>query len=113
MVWISPLFAVALALAPTFVSAGIFPKGSLVKMIGPKEFKEAMKENVRRGVALVSCWYLTLPFAANNHCGVHSALVRGMSTLGKAVSLHSTNSTDSTVNAWLQSTRKLPSDCTL
>ena len=78
------MLAVTLAFAPTIVSAGIFPKDSLVKMIDSKGFREAMKENVRcvcAGSAL--SWFLTLPFAANEHCGVHSALVRGMSTLGE------------------------------
>ena len=44
---------VALASAPNFVSAALFPKDSLVKMIDAKGFKKAMKENVRRYCLLV------------------------------------------------------------
>ncbi|KAI0091553.1 hypothetical protein BDY19DRAFT_931045 [Irpex rosettiformis] len=56
MVWVSPLLAMALAIAPTFVSAGIFPKGSLVKMIDSKGYREAMKENRTTIVAFIAPW---------------------------------------------------------
>jgi protein disulfide-isomerase A6 len=37
----------ALALAPSLVSAALFPSNSLVKVIDEKGFKKAMKEQVR------------------------------------------------------------------
>lgn len=40
------LLTLTLALAPALVSAALFPKESLVKMIDAKGFKKAMKENV-------------------------------------------------------------------
>lgn len=40
------LLAVALAASPAMVSAAIFPSNTQVKMIGPKGFREALKENV-------------------------------------------------------------------
>ena len=40
------LLVLSLALAPNLVSAALFPRNSQVKMIGHKEFKEAMKQNV-------------------------------------------------------------------
>ena len=42
-------FALTLALAAPFVSAGLFPTSgdSKVKMLNPKEFKKVMKEGVR------------------------------------------------------------------
>lgn len=44
---LTKLLAVSLAVAPSLVSAALFPKDSLVKMSSPKEFKAIMKENVR------------------------------------------------------------------
>ena len=43
------MFALTLALAAPFVSAGLFPTSgdSKVKMLNPKEFKKVMKEGVR------------------------------------------------------------------
>ena len=43
---LSNLLTGALLLTPTFVSAAIFPSGTLVKMIDAKEFNKALKENV-------------------------------------------------------------------
>lgn len=40
------LAALILALAPLLVSAGMFPKDSLVKTLDHKTFKQAMKANV-------------------------------------------------------------------
>ena len=40
------LAALILALAPSLVSAGMFPKDSLVKTLDHKTFKQAMKTNV-------------------------------------------------------------------
>ncbi|KAI0690982.1 hypothetical protein BC835DRAFT_1417461 [Cytidiella melzeri] len=56
MMWVPQLLAVSLALAPALVSAGIFPKDSLVKMIDAKGFKAAMKENQTSVVAFVAPW---------------------------------------------------------
>ena len=40
------LLALTLALVPSYVSAAMYPKDSLVKMIDARGFKNAMKENV-------------------------------------------------------------------
>lgn len=40
------LLTLTLALVPSFVSAAIYPKNSMVKMIDAKGFKNALKENV-------------------------------------------------------------------
>ncbi|KAI0339552.1 hypothetical protein BDW22DRAFT_563975 [Trametopsis cervina] len=53
---VAPFLAVTLALAPTLVSAGIFPKDSLVKMLDAKGFKKAMKENQTSIVAFIAPW---------------------------------------------------------
>jgi hypothetical protein len=37
---------IALVLAPTLVSAGLFPKNSKVKMLDEKSFKKAMEKPV-------------------------------------------------------------------
>jgi protein disulfide-isomerase A6 len=42
------LLALTLALAPSLVSAAIFPADSLVKILDAKGFKNALKENVCR-----------------------------------------------------------------
>jgi len=42
----SQLFSLTLALAPSLVSAAIFPSDTQVKMLDAKGFKEAMKRNV-------------------------------------------------------------------
>ena len=47
---------------PTFVSAGLFPKSSLVKMIDAKGFREIMKLNV----SVMALLHLHASF----HCGV-------------------------------------------
>jgi protein disulfide-isomerase A6 len=41
------LLTFALLVAPTLVSAALFPKDTVVKHIGPKEFRKVMKQNVR------------------------------------------------------------------
>ena len=41
------ILAFAFALAPSLVSAALFPSDSLVKVIDAKGFKKAMKANVR------------------------------------------------------------------
>jgi protein disulfide-isomerase A6 len=43
--WMSALIA-AMAIAPTLVSAAVFPKGGLVKEIDAKGFTKVMKGNV-------------------------------------------------------------------
>jgi hypothetical protein len=43
--WTSALVA-AMAIAPTLVSAAVFPKGGLVKEIDAKGFTKVMKGNV-------------------------------------------------------------------
>jgi protein disulfide-isomerase A6 len=40
------LLALTLALVPSFVSAAMYPKDSLVKMIDARGFKNALKDNV-------------------------------------------------------------------
>lgn len=46
----------ALAVLPSLVSAGLFPKGSLVKQIDSKAFKSLMKTNDTTFVAFVAPW---------------------------------------------------------
>lgn len=41
------ILALTLALAPAVSQAALFAEDSVVKMIGAKQFKKAMKENVR------------------------------------------------------------------
>lgn len=50
------LIALTLTLAPSLVSAGMFPKDSLVKMLDVKTFKQAMKANETSMVAFVAPW---------------------------------------------------------
>ena len=56
------ILAFAFVLAPSLVSAALFPPDSLVKMIDAKGFKKAMKANVgladflsTRGMILIIC----------------------------------------------------------
>ena len=44
--WLSPLSVLALALVPSLVSASLYPKDSLVKMVDTVGFRNALKENV-------------------------------------------------------------------
>ncbi|KAJ7636158.1 thioredoxin-like protein [Mycena polygramma] len=46
----------SLVLVPAFVSAGVFPPDSLVKMLDAKSFKKAMKANETSMVAFVAPW---------------------------------------------------------
>jgi protein disulfide-isomerase A6 len=46
MILPTALVALTLTLAPSLVSAGMFPKDSLVQMLDHKTFKTAMKKNV-------------------------------------------------------------------
>ena len=48
------LLILTLALAPSFVSAGLYPKDSLVKMIDTRGFHSALKENVCGAASLNS-----------------------------------------------------------
>ncbi|KDR80941.1 hypothetical protein GALMADRAFT_241499 [Galerina marginata CBS 339.88] len=50
------LVALTLVLAPSLVSAGMFPKDSIVKMLDVKTFKKAMKANETSMVAFVAPW---------------------------------------------------------
>jgi protein disulfide-isomerase A6 len=50
------LFTLAFAMAPSLVSAALFPRDSLVKVIDPKGFKKAMKTNETSIVAFVAPW---------------------------------------------------------
>ncbi|KAK7440405.1 hypothetical protein VKT23_017043 [Stygiomarasmius scandens] len=50
------LFALILAVTPSLVSAGIFPKDSTVKMLDAKGFKQALKPNQTSMVAFVAPW---------------------------------------------------------
>jgi len=52
----SQLFSLTLALAPSLVSAAIFPSDTQVKMLDAKGFKEAMKRNQTSMVAFVAPW---------------------------------------------------------
>lgn len=49
---ISLLLAVSLILGSMIAFAGLFTEDSLVRTIGHKDFKAAMKENVRKTPAL-------------------------------------------------------------
>jgi len=48
--------SLTLALVPSFVSAAMYPKNSMVKMIDARGFKNAMKENRTSIVAFVASW---------------------------------------------------------
>ena len=48
MILPNQLLALTLALSPSLVAAGMFPKDSLVKMLDIKTFKKAMKANVSK-----------------------------------------------------------------
>ncbi|EJC99936.1 uncharacterized protein FOMMEDRAFT_112230 [Fomitiporia mediterranea MF3/22] len=50
------LLLLSLAVAPNLVTGALFPKNSQVKMIGHKEFKAAMKENMTSVVAFIAPW---------------------------------------------------------
>ncbi|KIM90274.1 hypothetical protein PILCRDRAFT_812003 [Piloderma croceum F 1598] len=50
------IFALTLVLAPSLVSAAIFPKDTHVKMLDAKSFKRAMKKNETSVVAFVAPW---------------------------------------------------------
>lgn len=50
------LLALTLALVPSFVSAAMYPKDSLVKMIDARGFKNALKDNRTSVVAFVASW---------------------------------------------------------
>ncbi|KAF8159257.1 hypothetical protein B0H34DRAFT_841823 [Crassisporium funariophilum] len=50
------LLALTLVVAPSLVSAALFPKDSLVKMLDAKGFKKAMKVNETSVVAFVAPW---------------------------------------------------------
>ncbi|KAH9066919.1 hypothetical protein EDB87DRAFT_1588962 [Lactarius vividus] len=50
------LLALTLALVPSFVTAALYPKDSLVKMINTKGFRNALKENRTSVVAFVASW---------------------------------------------------------
>ncbi|KAJ3717834.1 hypothetical protein C8R42DRAFT_676719 [Lentinula raphanica] len=54
--WNTQTIAVALALYSTFVSAAIFPKDTVVKMLDPKGFRKVMKANETAMVAFVAPW---------------------------------------------------------
>ncbi|KAJ7230519.1 hypothetical protein GGX14DRAFT_583640 [Mycena pura] len=56
MTMFSSQLLLSLALVPTFVWAGVFPKDSLVKMLDAKTFKKAMKANETSMVAFVAPW---------------------------------------------------------
>jgi protein disulfide-isomerase A6 len=44
---LSPLSISALVIVPSLVSASLYPKDSLVKMVDTRGFRNALKENVR------------------------------------------------------------------
>ncbi|KAI9440791.1 hypothetical protein H4582DRAFT_2127920 [Lactarius indigo] len=50
------LLALTLALVPSFVTAALYPKDSLVKMINTKGFRNALKDNRTSVVAFVASW---------------------------------------------------------
>jgi len=50
------ILTLACAIAPSLVSAALFPPDSLVKMIDAKDFKKAMKANETSMVAFVAPW---------------------------------------------------------
>ena len=69
------LLALGFAMAPSLVSAAIFPPDSLVKMIDAKGFKKAMKTNVgfvdsfwTRGMVLIF-------YSGNKYGGFRCTLV--------------------------------------
>ncbi|KAJ3530538.1 hypothetical protein NM688_g7692 [Phlebia brevispora] len=47
---------IVVALAPAFVSAALFPKGSLVKQIDAKQFKKIMKDNSTSVISFTAPW---------------------------------------------------------
>ncbi|KAG6855649.1 hypothetical protein H0H87_012667 [Tephrocybe sp. NHM501043] len=56
MLYKAQLATIALVLAPSLASAAIFPNDTLVKMLDPKGFRKAMKENETSMVAFVAPW---------------------------------------------------------
>ncbi|KAF5354562.1 hypothetical protein D9758_011190 [Tetrapyrgos nigripes] len=50
------LLTLILALTPSLVSAGLFPKDSVVKMLDPKGFRQAIKPNQTTMIAFVAPW---------------------------------------------------------
>lgn len=109
-----PLLAATLALAPALVSAGLFPKDSLVKMIDAKQFKKVMKENVR----CVHTHFVVIPYSssailANKHRSVRSAMVWGMSLSMLDMFAPKSNRHLSTVKIWRRNTARLPWDSIL
>ncbi|OCH87530.1 hypothetical protein OBBRIDRAFT_796133 [Obba rivulosa] len=50
------IFVLSAALTPSLVSAALFPKDSLVKVLDHKGFKKAMKDNATSVVAFVAPW---------------------------------------------------------
>lgn len=103
------LLALTVALAPTLVSAALFPKDSLVKMIDAKQFKKVMKENVCRAMPRIRSLFRTHSrlATANEHCGVRSALVWGMPLSLVHLPMFEPNRHISTVNNWRRSTARL------
>ena len=79
------LLVLSLALAPNLVSAALFSRNSQVKMIGHKEFKEAMKQNVFILYSVPPNQLLNKLCFAPDDLGrrVRSALVRSKSGLSR------------------------------
>jgi hypothetical protein len=65
--WTSALVA-AMAIAPTLVSAAVFPKGGLVKEIDAKGFTKVMKGNVSiHPLSILEIMLLTLDITTSVH----------------------------------------------
>ena len=69
----SQILAFTFALAPSLVSAALFPSDSLVKVIDAKGFKKAMKANV--GLVDVLGGMILTILSGNKYCGFRCTLV--------------------------------------
>ena len=70
------ILALAFTLAPSLVSAGLFPSDSLVKVIDAKGFKKAMKANV--GLVVDLSWtqgMILIIYSGNKYGGFLCTLV--------------------------------------
>lgn len=67
------ILAFAFLLAPSLVSAALFPSDSLVKVIDAKGFKKAMKANV--GMVVFLGGMTLIIYLGNKSCGFRCTLV--------------------------------------
>lgn len=101
----SQFLALSVALAPTAVSAALFPKSSQVKNIDAKGFRKAMGENVRLTLSVLYFGRLFM-FADDFYRGLHCALVWCEFAFPMWLQQNSKLASNSIVKKWHQSTAK-------